>query len=160
MVRKDTTLAEYVEELFRSQRNEWKTVAQNYDGLNTVLQKEIVFDGFGLQIQCNPKRIRSSVAKTDAASILERPCFLCPANLPEEQKSIDYLHDYNILVNPFPIFEKHFTIASKQHTPQRIEGRIRDMLRLANDLQDYVILYRSEERRVGKECRSRWSPYH
>ena len=22
------------------------------------------------------------------------------------------------------------------------------------------ICYRSEERRVGKECRSRWSPYH
>ena len=22
------------------------------------------------------------------------------------------------------------------------------------------IKYRSEERRVGKECRSRWSPYH
>ena len=23
-----------------------------------------------------------------------------------------------------------------------------------------VYVYRSEERRVGKECRSRWSPYH
>ena len=23
-----------------------------------------------------------------------------------------------------------------------------------------ISLYRSEERRVGKECRSRWSPYH
>src|SRR5256885_16681825 len=23
-----------------------------------------------------------------------------------------------------------------------------------------VSMYRSEERRVGKECRSRWSPYH
>ena len=23
-----------------------------------------------------------------------------------------------------------------------------------------LFLYRSEERRVGKECRSRWSPYH
>ena len=23
-----------------------------------------------------------------------------------------------------------------------------------------IILNRSEERRVGKECRSRWSPYH
>ena len=23
-----------------------------------------------------------------------------------------------------------------------------------------VFLHRSEERRVGKECRSRWSPYH
>ena len=22
------------------------------------------------------------------------------------------------------------------------------------------IMFRSEERRVGKECRSRWSPYH
>ena len=30
-------------------------------------------------------------------------------------------------------------------------------------VSDYRILrreYRSEERRVGKECRSRWSPYH
>src|SRR5687767_15996398 len=25
---------------------------------------------------------------------------------------------------------------------------------------DYEKLLRSEERRVGKECRSRWSPYH
>ena len=25
---------------------------------------------------------------------------------------------------------------------------------------DAVLLTRSEERRVGKECRSRWSPYH
>ena len=23
-----------------------------------------------------------------------------------------------------------------------------------------IIMIRSEERRVGKECRSRWSPYH
>ena len=25
---------------------------------------------------------------------------------------------------------------------------------------DTILRYRSEERRVGKECRSRWSPYH
>ena len=25
---------------------------------------------------------------------------------------------------------------------------------------DFYLVYRSEERRVGKECRSRWSPYH
>src|SRR2546423_14510553 len=34
-----------------------------------------------------------------------------------------------------------------------------------NQLQDWAahrmeLLTRSEERRVGKECRSRWSPYH
>ena len=33
----------------------------------------------------------------------------------------------------------------------------------AKEDQDFFPLqveYRSEERRVGKECRSRWSPYH
>ena len=29
-----------------------------------------------------------------------------------------------------------------------------------NKFSKYYILWRSEERRVGKECRSRWSPYH
>ena len=27
-------------------------------------------------------------------------------------------------------------------------------------LVEYILDNRSEERRVGKECRSRWSPYH
>src|SRR5260370_42086572 len=26
--------------------------------------------------------------------------------------------------------------------------------------REFLIMIRSEERRVGKECRSRWSPYH
>ena len=30
----------------------------------------------------------------------------------------------------------------------------------AKKFADKVIVLRSEERRVGKECRSRWSPYH
>ena len=29
-----------------------------------------------------------------------------------------------------------------------------------DDWLDLKRTYRSEERRVGKECRSRWSPYH
>ena len=44
-------------------------------------------------------------------------------------------------------------------------------VKLANDFTNYATLFsvalnsmasrfRSEERRVGKECRSRWSPYH
>ena len=34
-------------------------------------------------------------------------------------------------------------------------------LRIPNSTRYYYIhLLRSEERRVGKECRSRWSPYH
>src|SRR3712207_9071026 len=30
----------------------------------------------------------------------------------------------------------------------------------ANCASALIVLNRSEERRVGKECRSRWSPYH
>ena len=31
----------------------------------------------------------------------------------------------------------------------------------ATNFPEYsLITFRSEERRVGKECRSRWSPYH
>ena len=30
----------------------------------------------------------------------------------------------------------------------------------SHDLQAMEVGKRSEERRVGKECRSRWSPYH
>ena len=38
-----------------------------------------------------------------------------------------------------------------------------DLAKLSpNEYYQYLITgsYRSEERRVGKECRSRWSPYH
>ena len=28
------------------------------------------------------------------------------------------------------------------------------------EFDEYIVATRSEERRVGKECRSRWSPYH
>ena len=36
-----------------------------------------------------------------------------------------------------------------------------DIIRIAVDSeQDVEALRRSEERRVGKECRSRWAPYH
>ena len=46
-------------------------------------------------------------------------------------------------------------------------GKLAGYLRLAgfdtsyrNDWSDGDLVERSEERRVGKECRSRWSPYH
>ena len=31
---------------------------------------------------------------------------------------------------------------------------------IVNEIYFLLKLFRSEERRVGKECRSRWSPYH
>src|SRR2546429_2880342 len=40
---------------------------------------------------------------------------------------------------------------------------LRNLHRLAAHLMVFAVfwhMFRSEERRVGKECRSRWSPYH
>ena len=38
------------------------------------------------------------------------------------------------------------------------EAQVAEMVRYA--VEHGVNYFRSEERRVGKECRSRWSPYH
>ena len=41
---------------------------------------------------------------------------------------------------------------------------MKDVMPAEMEIRDYLIGLikdtRSEERRVGKECRSRWSPYH
>ena len=40
------------------------------------------------------------------------------------------------------------------------QSRTKERVRLRTHTRDMIILPRSEERRVGKECRSRWSPDH
>ena len=49
-------------------------------------------------------------------------------------------------------FEQMLTLAGKQEKLDRVYLRIAAVLARHKN--------RSEERRVGKECRSRWSPYH
>ena len=41
-----------------------------------------------------------------------------------------------------------------------IEGLFEKPLKIVRTMPNTPALVRSEERRVGKECRSRWSPYH
>src|SRR2546425_6797214 len=54
--------------------------------------------------------------------------------------------------------EENRARAARQHAPCR---RLADEKpRESADRQRALDFLRSEERRVGKECRSRWSPYH
>ena len=103
--------------------------------------KEFMVEGVPYKVQFNPARIVSSGAKVDAKTIRERRCFLCPANLPPQQRGIPFLGHYNILVNPFPIFPRHLTIPELAHVEQRIAPRFGDMLQLAKALTDYTIFY-------------------
>ncbi|MFQ9315192.1 DUF4922 domain-containing protein [uncultured Dysgonomonas sp.] len=128
-------------ELLQSQLKEWDLARINFEALNRVKTKEFHFDGFKIRVQFNPARIQSSAAKVDAKSIQERKCFLCPNNLPKEQRGIDFAKNYQILVNPFPIFPEHFTIPTYEHTDQLIFNRYGDMLDLAKSLCEYTIFY-------------------
>jgi ATP adenylyltransferase/5',5'''-P-1,P-4-tetraphosphate phosphorylase II len=130
-----------IDKLHTTQLQAWPLAKENYKQLESVVYKSFDFDGLTIKTQFNPGRIRSANAKVDAQSILQRPCFLCPQNRPEVQLEIDYPPHYNILLNPYPIFPQHLTIAVRQHLPQSIEGRMTDMLRLAKDLPGYTLLY-------------------
>ena len=51
---------------------------------------------------------------------------------------------------------------SEQEVLDLVQLRVKGLQLLRQSLGDQTMDYkpRSEERRVGKECRSRWSPYH
>ena len=127
--------------LVQEQILEWDLVGKNYEGLKNVKVKTFDFGDFNIDVQYNPERIVSSVAKVDEQSISERSCFLCKDNLPSLQRWIPYGIHYAILVNPFPIFPEHLTIANVNHVNQRIFDNFETMLDLASHLSKFVIYY-------------------
>ena len=129
-----------IKQLFQEQVSNWELARVNFAGLQTVKSKSFSFGNFEVKVQFNPARIVSSGAKTDAKSIAARRCFLCAVNRPQEQTAIDF-GDYEILVNPFPIFPEHFTIPRKEHVPQQILPYFADMLQLAVAMDDYLVFY-------------------
>ena len=133
-------LQQQVNELFEQQLSVWEMARNNFEGLKTVQIREFDFDGFAVKVQFNPARMVSSGAKVDAKTIAERKCFLCAANRPEVQRGIEW-RDYDILINPFPIFTRHLTIPRREHVDQRLVPYIADMFDLARELTDFVVFY-------------------
>jgi len=127
------------QQLFDEQVRDWAMAGDNYQALNQTLTKDFILDGRLIRLQCNPKRLVSSVANISAAAIQERPCFLCSTNRPAAQKGVAF-EDFTILVNPFPVFQRHFTIANG-HQPQTIRGHFGTFLRLAREMDDCVVFY-------------------
>ncbi|NOY97172.1 MAG: DUF4922 domain-containing protein [Chlorobi bacterium] len=109
-----------------------------------IKEREFLFEGFKVKVQFNPGRIISSSAKIDKESIAGRICFLCGKNRPKEQKGVEF-GDYEILVNPFPIFPEHFTIPRKEHLPQLIMPYFGDMLELSREIPGFTVFYNGPE---------------
>ena len=133
--------SDQINELFSAQLREWELARTNYSQLESVRIRNLDFGTFEVFVQFNPGRIRSSAAKVDAKSIEERPCFLCEKNRPSEQRGIIFENRLTILVNPFPIFNRHLTVPSVYHTDQRIRNNFDTMLSLCEAMSSYTVFY-------------------
>ena len=128
--------------LLRQQKAAWPRLREGYAGLDAVESRSMTFGDVTIRIEFNPARIVSSSAPVDDRSVRERPCFLCAANLPPEQRGFLYGESHIMLCNPFPIFREHFTIPHLDHTPQRIDDMFGILLDCARDCASgYTVLY-------------------
>ena len=129
-----------IEELYERQFAIWPLARENYRRLADCDRMTVNVGGESIVVQYNPARIRSSAADIIKDAIARRRCFLCAENRPQEQISLD-CGEYEILVNPYPVFDRHLTIAFKRHEDQRIGGRVRDMIGFAKELPDMTVFY-------------------
>lgn len=130
----------HLERLFRS-LGEWPEASRNYESLKTTETRTVGGNGhWPTTLMFNPARVRSTAAKVDTASVCRRPCFLCRANRPQVQRFLTW-RTYEVLVNPYPIFRRHLTIASQRHEPQTLDGRMGDMADLAMSMPGYAVFY-------------------
>ena len=130
-----------IDRLFDDQLARWELAQNNYDNLHNAITRQLCEGDSGVWGQHNAGGITSLSSMAIANKDSMRPCFLCEQNLPPEQLRLDFNDEFRVLVNPYPIFQRHFTLPSTHHTPQRIASRIATMLDMAQQLTPYTIFY-------------------
>ena len=128
-----------INEFIEQQLAVWPEAKERYIALGKTERRRFKLGDFEGAFQFNPARIVSTGAKTDAATIAARPCFLCKENRPEQQMVIPLNKDWEIALNPFPIFPVHFTIISTTHRPQDTPPL--EMAGIAEQFPDLVIFF-------------------
>ena len=117
----------------------------NYGALKEVEVKDMTIDGFPAKLFFNPARVRSVMADVSPEALKKRACFLCPDGL--EPLQLTTVWDsptgqtYFIRVNPFPIFNHHFTISSAIHERQTFAPHMESMLHLAQAMPEMSVFY-------------------
>jgi hypothetical protein len=138
-------MIDQIERLFERQSLAWPQLAKGIAGLALARTRSVCIDWYEVYIRHIPHRIVSTTAEVDRASIAKRPCFLCAGNLPPEEEGVPFGQDFMIYCNPFPIMERHLTIAHRSHSPQRITNQFGNMLDLAAALPGYFVIYNGPE---------------
>lgn len=130
-----------VNRLIARQMRDWDMASANYEALASAVTRSLHLREAAITLQFNPARRISSAAAIDKQSLARRQCFLCSEHQPAKQKAVLWGDHYKIQVNPYPIFKRHLTIADLRHQPQRLSGRVGDMLSLARALPEFVVFY-------------------
>ena len=126
---------------FNEQLAAWDEVRRQYEALEQVQTRDLVFGDHNLTVQFNPTRITSASANITPKALAERPCFLCDLNRPKIQRALPIEGHYQLLVNPYPILPQHFTIPTRRHSPQIIMPHFQTMLKLAWRTPDMMFFY-------------------
>jgi Domain of unknown function (DUF4922) len=134
-----------LEELFKRQLRQWPQLAKGVEGLAQAKTRSVRIDWFDVFVRHIPHRMASTTASVDRESVAKRPCFLCAANLPSEEEGVPFDEDFTIYCNPFPIVDRHLTIAHKEHGSQRIANQFGNMLDIAARLDGYFVVYNGPE---------------
>jgi Domain of unknown function (DUF4922) len=128
--------------MLAQQLETWPMLRVGAAGLAEVQYKKLIVRNSDVLAQFNPKRIVSTTARVDSATIGQRPCFLCPENLPPEEKGIEFGEDFIALCNPFPVLRDHLVVTARHHIPQAIEGNFGVLLDLSRELgADWFTVY-------------------
>ena len=130
-----------LQRFFNRQLEKWEAARQRYHDLRSAKTRELVVGTYSIQVQWNPARMVSTGAKMDQKTIAERPCFLCEKNRPKEQIKKEVDGQYELLVNPFPILQQHFTIPSLKHQPQRILDSYGEIHKLLEEYPEMMVFY-------------------
>lgn len=138
----DQSLEARLAALIDQQTDTWPLLSEGCEAFSQIETKRVRVQQSEVVVQHNPGRLRSTAAAVDRASVESRRCFLCPENLPQEEKGIAYGDDLVILCNPFPVLDRHLSIVHREHVPQQIDGNVGSLLLLAHDLGPaYFVLY-------------------
>jgi hypothetical protein len=128
--------------LIADQRRSWPLLREGYAAWAQGQARSVPVRATRVVLQHNPGRLRNTTADVAAAAAGARPCFLCPASLPPEERGIAFGDELVILCNPYPILDRHLSIAHRDHRPQRLEGWPAVMLALAESLgPEFFVLY-------------------
>jgi hypothetical protein len=138
-------MIDQIEHLLERQSRAWSQLAKGIAGLALAGTRSVRIDWYEVYLRHVPHRIVSTTAEVDRASIAKRPCFLCAENLPSEEEGVPFGQDFMIYCNPFPIVDRHLTIAHRTHSPQRIINQFGNMLDLAAALPGYFVIYNGPE---------------